>query len=106
MAIRYHEFADIKEAKEDKIYQALPQERKNIAEFYIKLLQDMDKTGNLLERSVSGARKTVEYFDSEYAKDYTLTDEYLKIALSGEGCGLMRRLEWTNLAISGYPYTQ
>ena len=83
LAIRYHEFATMEEAKEDEIYKTLPEKRKIIAEFYIKLLQDMDKTGNLVERSVSGAKKSAEYFSPEHIKDYDLTDEYLKIAMSG-----------------------
>ncbi len=83
LAIRYHEFADTTEAKEDKIYQALPDERKRAADFYIKLLQDADKAGNLIERSVYGAKKTMQYFSPDFVKDYDLTDKYLKAAMSG-----------------------
>ena len=57
LAIRYHEFADIVEAKTDKIYLNLSPERRNVAEFYIKFLQDMDKAGNLVERSKFGLKK-------------------------------------------------
>ena len=60
----------------------MPLENQKIAEFYIRVLQDMDKTANLLERPKFGIKKCAEMFDPNYIQDYDITDEYLQIALS------------------------
>lgn len=84
LAIKYHEFAGVAEAKNDDIYAALQPDNKKIAEFYVCLLQDMDKTANLLERSEFGIQKCAEFFDPHYVQDYNLTNEYWQKALNGE----------------------
>jgi hypothetical protein len=84
LAIKYHEFIDIEEALNDEIYKKLAPENKKIAEFYVRMLQDMDKAGNLVERAQNGAKKSAEYFNDLYKKDYCLTEEYYKIAMSGK----------------------
>ena len=104
LAIKYHEFADIKEAVDDDIYKKLSPEKKKISEFYIRLLQDTDKTANLLERSKFGIKKCAEFYDSRYIQDYDLTEEYFKKAMSGNYLNLkgghlldamMRFVTWT-----------
>ena len=84
LAIKYHEFADIDEAINDDIYKKMSLENQKITEFYIRVLQDMDKTANLLELSKFGIKKQAEMFDPNYIQDYGITDEYLQIALSGK----------------------
>ena len=104
LAIKYHEFADVEEAKSDAIYQSLPEKNKTIAEFYIRLLQDMDKTANLLEGSKFGIKKCAEFFDPHYLQDYALTDEYFVKAMNGDYLNIkgghlldamMRFVTWT-----------
>lgn len=104
LAIRYHEFADIEEASNDDIYKKLTPENKKIAEFYIRVLQDMDKTANLLERSKFGIKKCAEFFDPHYIQDYGITDEYFDIVMSGKYLNnksghlldaMMRFVTWT-----------
>lgn len=104
LAIKYHEFADIEEASNDNIYQKLKPENKKIADFYIRILQDMDKTANLLERSKFGIKKCAEYNDPYYVQDYDLTDEYFQKAITGNYLNLkgghlldamMRFVTWT-----------
>lgn len=104
LAIKYHEFADIKEASSDDIYQNLEPNNKKIAEFYIRILQDMDKTANLLERSKFGIKKCAEFNDPHYIQDYDLTEEYFQTAITGNYLNLkgghlldamMRFVTWT-----------
>ena len=104
LAIRYHEFADVNEAVNDEIYKKLPHEKQEIAKFYIRVLQDMDKTANLSERSKFGIKKCAEFFDSHYVQDYNLTEEYFNSAISGNYLSLkgghlldamMRFVTWT-----------
>ena len=104
LAIKYHEFADIQEASSDDIYQKLKPENKKIAEFYIRVLQDTDKTANLLERSKFGIKKCAEYNDPHYIQDYDLTEEYFQTAITGNYLNLkgghlldamMRFVTWT-----------
>lgn len=104
LAIKYHEFADIDEASNDDIYQNLRPENKKIADFYIRVLQDMDKTANLLERSKFGIKKCAEYNDPHYIQDYDLTEEYFQKAITGNYLNLkgghlldamMRFVTWT-----------
>lgn len=104
LAIKNHEFANIEEAVNDDIYKALPSDNKKIAEFYILLLQDMDKTANLLERSKFGIKKCAEYNDPYYIQDYDLTEEYFQTAISGNYLNIkgghlldamMRFVTWT-----------
>lgn len=104
LAIKYHEFADIEEASNDSIYQSLRPENKKIAAFYVRLLQDMDKTANLLERSKFGIKKCAEFFDPHYVQDYDITEEYFETAMSGKYLNLkgghlldamMRFVTWT-----------
>ena len=104
LAIKYHEFADVEEAKNDEIYKSLPEKNKTIAQFYIRLLQDMDKTANLLERSKFGIKKCAEFFDPHYLQDYALTDEYFVKAINGNYLNIksghlldamMRFVTWT-----------
>lgn len=104
LAIRYHEFADVEEAIKDDIYKKLAPENQKTAEFYIRVLQDMDKTANLLERSEFGIKKCAEFFDSHYIQDYNLTDEYFEKAITGKYLNLkgghlldamMRFVTWT-----------
>lgn len=104
LSIRYHEFADIDEAVNDDIYKKLSPVNQKIAEFYIRVLQDMDKTANLLERSKFGIKKCAEFFDPHYVQDYNLTEEYFETALAGKYLNLkgghlldamMRFVTWT-----------
>lgn len=104
LAIKYHEFADIKEASNDGIYQKLNENGKTTANFYIRLLQDMDKTANLLERSKFGIKKCAEFNDPHYIQDYDLTEEYFQTAITGNYLNLkgghlldamMRFVTWT-----------
>lgn len=104
LAIKYHEFEDIEEATNDYIYQNLKPKNKKIAEFYIRMLQDMDKTANLLERSKFGIKKCAEYNDPYYIQDYDLTEEYFQKAITGNYLNLkgghlldamMRFVTWT-----------
>ena len=104
LAIKYHEFADIKEAVQDEVYEKLPADNKKISEFYIRILQDMDKTANLLERSKFGIKKCAEFHDSCYIQDYDLTEEYFEQAMCGNYLNLkgghlldamMRFVTWT-----------
>ncbi|MBQ7304262.1 MAG: HD domain-containing protein [Alphaproteobacteria bacterium] len=104
LAIKYHEFADVDEAKNDTRYQSLPEKNRTIAEFYIRLLQDMDKKANLLEHSKFGIKKCAEFFDPHYLQDYNLTDEYFVTAMSGKYLNIkgghlldamMRFVTWT-----------
>lgn len=84
LAVRYHEFWGLTEAKQDERYICLSAKRKELADFYIRVLQDMDKTSNLKERSVFGVKKCAEFFNEHYLHDYDITDEYLKTALEGK----------------------
>lgn len=104
LSIRYHEFADVEEASRDDIYIKLATENRKIAEFYIRVLQDMDKTANLLERSKFGIKKCAEFFDPNYIQDYNLTEEYFEKAITGNYLNLkgghlldamMRFITWT-----------
>jgi len=104
LAIKNHEFADIAEAKNDDIYKSLSADNKKTAEFYIRLLQDTDKTANLLERSKFGIKKCAEYNDPHYIQDYDLTEEYFQTAISGNYLNIkgghlldamMRFVTWT-----------
>lgn len=104
LAVRYHEFADVKEAVNDDVYKKLEPENRKIAEFYIRVLQDMDKTANLLERSKFGIKKCAEFFDPHYVQDYDLTAEHFKTAVTGNYLNLkgghlldamMRFVTWT-----------
>lgn len=104
LAVKYHEFADIEEALNDDIYQNLKMENKTIANFYIRVLQDMDKTANLSERSKFGIKKCAEYNDPYYIQDYDLTEEYFQKAITGNYLNLkgghlldamMRFITWT-----------
>ena len=104
LAVRYHEFADVKEMQADVLYKKLPAENKKIADFYTRVLQDMDKTANLKERSIFGIKKCAEFFDPHYIQDYCLTDEYFQNAVSGNYLNLkgghlldamMRFVTWT-----------
>ena len=84
LAVRYHEFWGLAEAKNDERYICLSAKRKELADFYIRVLQDMDKTANLQERSAFGIKKSAEFFNPYYVHDYDITDEYLKTALEGK----------------------
>ncbi len=84
LAIKYHEYADVDEVSNDPLYLSLPPERRKMAEFYTHLLQDMDKTANLLERSIYGIKKCAEFFDPHYIQDYDLTDEHFNNAVNGQ----------------------
>ncbi|MBO6290330.1 MAG: hypothetical protein J6N45_08420 [Alphaproteobacteria bacterium] len=104
LAIRYHEFAGINEAVNDDIYKQLQPDNRKIAEFYARVLQDMDKTANLLERSKFGIKKCAEFFDPHYVQDYSLTPEYFEKAITGNYLNLkgghlldamMRFVTWT-----------
>ena len=104
LSIRYHEFSGVDEAVNDDIYKNLNPVSQKIAEFYICVLQDMDKTANLLERSKFGIKKCAEFFDPHYVQDYNLTEEYFETALAGNYLNLkgghlldamMRFVTWT-----------
>ena len=104
LAIKYHEFADVDEAKNDEIYINISEENKKIAELYIRILQDMDKTANLKERAEFGIKKCAEFTDPRYVQDYDLTEEYLQKAMGGNYLNLkgghlldamMRFVTWT-----------
>ncbi len=84
LAIKYHEFADIDEASSDSLFINLEPDRQEIAKLYIRILQDMDKTANLVERSKFGIKKCAEFFDPNYIQDYDITPSYLETALSGK----------------------
>lgn len=84
LAVRYHEFWGLNEARRDERYICLSAKRKELADFYIRVLQDMDKTANLHERSIFGVKKCAEFFNPHYLRDYDITDECLKTALEGK----------------------
>lgn len=104
LAIRYHEFAGVEEIKQDELYKRLAPDNQKIARFYTCVLQDMDKTANLTERSVFGIKKCAEFFDPHYVQDYGITEEHFKNAVSGNYLNLkgghlldamMRFVTWT-----------
>lgn len=104
LSIKYHEFAGVNEAMNDDIYKVLKPENQKIADFYIRVLQDMDKTANLTERSKFGIKKCAEFFDPHYIQDYDLTEEYYNKAISGDYLNIkgghlldamMRFVTWT-----------
>lgn len=104
LSIKYHEFAGINEAINDDIYKKLQPENQKIADFYIRVLQDMDKTANLLERSKFGIKKCAEFFDPHYVQDYDITEEYFQKAITGNYLNIkgghlldamMRFVTWT-----------
>ena len=104
LAIKYHEFADVDEAKNDEIYINLSEENKKIAELYIRILQDMDKTANLEERAEFGIKKCAEFTDPRYIQDYDLTEDCFQKAMNGNYLNLkgghlldamMRFVTWT-----------
>lgn len=104
LAIRYHEFADVDEAQNDELYKSLPPENQKITCFYTYVLQDMDKTANLTERSIFGIKKCAEFFDPHYIQDYGLTEEHFQNAVSGNYLclkgghlldAMMRFVTWT-----------
>ncbi|MBQ8481425.1 MAG: hypothetical protein IJ532_02685 [Alphaproteobacteria bacterium] len=104
LAIKYHEFADVNEVQNDELYKKLKQENQKIADFYTHILQDMDKTANLTERSVFGIKKCAEFFDPHYIQDYGVTEEHFINAINGNYLRLkgghlldamMRFVTWT-----------
>lgn len=104
LAIKYHEFADVDEVINDGLYKNLSADNKKIARFYTYVLQDMDKTANLTERSIFGIKKCAEFFDPHYIQDYGVTDEHFKNAVNGNYLRLkgghlldamMRFVTWT-----------
>ena len=104
LAIKYHEFADVDEVVNDKLFNTLSENSQKVAKFYTYVLQDMDKTANLSERSVYGIKKCAEFFDSHYVQDYDLTEEHFLNAKNGQYLRLkgghlldamMRFVTWT-----------
>lgn len=104
LAIKYHEFADVDEVQDDEIYKSLASDNQKIARFYTYVLQDMDKTANLSERSVFGIKKCAEFFDPHYIQDYDITEEHFQNAINGNYLRLkgghlldamMRFVTWT-----------
>ncbi len=104
LAIKYHEFADVDEAQNDELYKSLAPDNQKIARFYTYVLQDMDKTANLSERSVFGIKKCAEFFDPHYIQDYDITEEHFQNAVNGNYLRLkgghlldamMRFVTWT-----------
>ena len=104
LAIKYHEFADVDEVQNDELYKNLKPENRKIADFYTHVLQDMDKTANLTERSIFGIKKCAEFFDPHYIQDYGVTEEHFQNAVSGNYLRLkgghlldamMRFVTWT-----------
>lgn len=104
LAIRYHEFAGVAELQNDDLYKNLLPENQKIARFYTCVLQDMDKTANLTERSIFGIKKCAEFFDPHYIQDYGVTDEHFENAVKGNYLNLkgghlldamMRFVTWT-----------
>lgn len=104
LAIKYHEFADVNEVQNDELYKKLKKDNKIIADFYTHVLQDMDKTANLTERSIFGIKKCAEFFDPHYVQDYDITEEHFQNAVSGNYLRLkgghlldamMRFVTWT-----------
>ena len=104
LAIRYHEFADVDEVINDDLYKNMSVDNQKIARFYTYVLQDMDKTANLTERSIFGIKKCAEFFDPHYIQDYGITEEYFENALNGNYLRLkgghlldamMRFVTWT-----------
>ena len=61
LAVRYHEFADVDEVQNDELYKSLAPDNQKIARFYTYVIQDMDKTANLTERSIFGIKKCAEF---------------------------------------------
>ena len=104
LAIRYHEFAGVAELQNDDLYKNLLPDNQKIARFYTCILQDMDTTANLTERSIFGIKKCAEFFDPHYIQDYGVTEEHFKNAVSGNYLNLkgghlldamMRFVTWT-----------
>lgn len=104
LAVRYHEFADVDEVQNDELYKSLAPDNQKIARFYTYVIQDMDKTANLTERSIFGIKKCAEFFDPHYIQDYGVTDEHFKNAVNGNYLRLkgghlldamMRFVTWT-----------
>ena len=92
------------EVQNDELYKSLSSDKQKIAGFYTYILQDMDKTANLTERSVFGIKKCAEFFDPHYIQDYGVTEEHFQNAVSGNYLRLkgghlldamMRFVTWT-----------
>lgn len=84
LAIKYHEHDEVDEMVKEPLYLTLPPEGKKMAEFYTRMIYDMDITANLSERSIYGIKKCAEFFDPHYIQDYDLTDEHFQNAISGQ----------------------
>lgn len=104
LAIKYHEFADVDEVTQDNLFNKLSESKQKIAKFYTYVLQDMDKTANLTERSIYGIKKCAEFFDPHYIQDYDITEEHFINATKGQYLRLkgghlldamMRFVTWT-----------
>ena len=104
LAIKYHEFADVDEVIQDNLFKNLSSQQQQMAKFYTYVLQDMDKTANLTERSIFGIKKCAEFFDPHYIQDYDLTEEHFINATNGQYLRLkgghlldamMRFVTWT-----------
>ncbi|MBO4294255.1 MAG: hypothetical protein J5896_02285 [Alphaproteobacteria bacterium] len=90
LAVKHHDFSDLSKVKTDELYLGLDENGKKLADFYIRVVQDMDKTGNLKERSMCGIQKSAEFFSKAFLKDYHISDNCLQTALSGQYLGVQK----------------